>query len=365
MNNHLVQLSMKISRSITIIVLAIIFLNACKKPEDNPVAGILPATVSTLAGSSSAGFTDATGLAASFKNPQGVAVDASGNIYVADAGNNAIRKITAAGLVITMAGTGSAGAIDDTTILALFNNPMALVADDSGNVYVADTGNHLIRKITNKGRVITFAGSGTAGAVNDTGITASFNAPQGIARDTAGNIYVGDTGNHLIRKITSSGIVSTFAGSGIIGSANGTGSIASFYYPAGLSTDVAGNIFVADSWNHLIRKITPGAAVTTLAGSGTAGALNAIGIAASFNFPKSVAADVVGNVYVADGANNLVRKISADGTVATFAGSGNSGSSNGTASSATFNNPYGIAVTAAQILYVGDTGNNLIRKLVD
>jgi len=178
----------------------------------------------------------------------------------------------------------------------LFNDPCGVAVDSSGYVYVADTENSLIRKITSGRTVTTLAGqAGVTGATNATGPNASFNYPAGVAVDSSGNVYVADTDNSLIRKITSAGVVTTLAGG--------------FNYPLGVAVDFSGNVYVADSSNSLIRKITSVGIVTTLAGSGIPGATNGTGTAASFSYPEGVAVDSTGIVYVADNGNNLIRKI--------------------------------------------------------
>jgi sugar lactone lactonase YvrE len=208
------------------------------------------------------GSTNGNGANASFTYPTGIAVGTiSGNeiIYVADNGNNLIRKIVFPGVftsVTTLAGSGLTGFADGTGNAASFNNPTGVAIDTSGNVYVADCYNHLIRKITSGGEVTTLAGSGTWGYSDGIGTAASFHNPYGVAVDASGNIYVADWGNHSIRKITSGGVVTTLAGSGSAGSADGTGTAASFYWPAGVAVDTSGNVYVADSYTNLIRKIT-------------------------------------------------------------------------------------------------------------
>ncbi|HIF27927.1 MAG TPA: hypothetical protein EYQ40_05270, partial [Candidatus Marinimicrobia bacterium] len=240
--------------------------------------------VTTLAGSGSQGSANGTGTAAAFYLPTDVALDGSGNVYVGDQYNHLIRKITSGGVVSTLAGSGSQGSTNGTGTAASFYKPSGVAVDGSGNVYVADKDNHLIRKITSGGVVTTLAGSGSVGSANGTGTAASFNYPSGVAVDGSGNVYVGDWGNHLIRKITSAGVVSTFAGSGSAGSANGTGTAATFNHPYGVAVDGSGNVYVADYLgNHLIRKITSAGVVTTLAGSGSSGSANGTGTAASFN----------------------------------------------------------------------------------
>ena len=213
--------------------------------------------VSTFVGAGSSGNSNGTGTSASFNGTVGLSVDASGNIYVADRENHLIRKITPAGVVSRFAGSGSAGSANGTGTSASFRKPHDIAIDQSGNVYVADHDNHLIRKITSAGVVSTFAGSGSAGSANGTGTSASFNNPRDIDFDASGNIYVCDKTNHLIRKITSAGVVSTYAGSGSTGSTNGTGTSASFNTPAGLVFDADDNLYISDYHNFLIRKILP------------------------------------------------------------------------------------------------------------
>ncbi len=319
--------------------------------------------VTTFAGSGATGSTDATGIAASFNLPYGVCTDASGNVYVADGGNNKIRKITPAGVVSTFAGSGTAGSTDATGIAASFNSPRGVCTDATGNVYVADELNHKIRKITPAGVVSTFAGSGTAGSADATGIAASFYYPCGVCTDATGNVYVADYSNHKIRKITPAGVVSTFAGSGTAGSTDATGIAASFYAPIGVCTDAAGNVYVADANNSKIRKITPAGVVSTFAGSGANGSTDATGIAASFNFPYGVCTDATGNVYVADYSNHKIRKITPAGLVSTFAGSGVVGSTDATGIAASFNLPYGVCTDASGNVYVAEEGNHKIRKI--
>jgi sugar lactone lactonase YvrE len=255
--------------------------------------------VTTFAGSGSYGDTDGTGAAASFRFPHGVAIDAVGNVYVADRNNYKIRKITPMGEVSTLAGSGSLGNADGLGTAASFNYPTGIAIDATGNLYVADSENHKIRKITPAGVVSTLAGSGLPGNTNGTGTSASFKAPLGVTVDAAGNVYVADSQNHKIRKITPAGVVSTFAGSGGAGSTDGAGSVASFNLPAGVAVDASGNVFVADLYNHKIRKITPTGAVSGFAGSGSLGSTDGIGVAASFHYPHGVAVNASGVVYVA------------------------------------------------------------------
>ena len=320
------------------------------------------AMVSTLAGSGNEGSANGVGIAASFFSPYGLAVDNVGNVYVGDSDNHAIRKITAIGVVTTLAGSGNWGSANGIGIAASFAVPRGIALDALGNAYVADSNNNLIRKITSTGLVTTFAGSGHRGNVNGVGAEASFNYPTGVAVDASGNVYVVDSSNFLIRKITTSGVVTTFAGSGNYGSANGIGIAASFGAPDGIAVDSLGNIYVADTGNNLIRKITSTGVVTTLAGSGAIGRENGTGIAVSFLFPNAVAVDVLGNVYVADG-DSLIRKITSTGEVTTLAGHDGIGNANGIGVAASFLNTRGIAVDALGNVFVADYANKLVRKI--
>jgi serine/threonine protein kinase, bacterial len=320
--------------------------------------------VTTLAGQLGGGAINATGTAASFSHPEGVAVDASGNVYVADTSNSEIRKITAGAIVTSFAGTaGSPGSANGTGSAASFDSPVGIAVDASGNVYVADSANDDIREINPSGVVITFAGTGSTGFANGTGTAASFDNPTGVAVDAADNVYVADQNNDAIRKISPAGVVSTLAGSGSTGFANGTGVAATFDNPTGLAVDATGNIYVADQNNFAIRKITPGGVVTTLAGSGISGAVNATGTAASFNHPYDVIVDAQGDVFVADGGNDLIREITSAGVVTTLAGTGTAGSSNATGTFASFSSPWGVAINSSNQIFVADTNNNMIREI--
>lgn len=314
--------------------------------------------VSTLAGSDTAGAANGSGSAAGFSGMFGLTLDAAGNIYVGDALNSQIRKITVDGVVTTYAGgkTGSGAA-------ANFLTPSGLVFDTAGNLYVTDAGNHNVRKITPAGVITTVAGSGTFASRDGNGLFASFKTPAGIVIDGAGNLYVGDAEAHVIRKITPQGDVTTFAGiTDVKGSADGTGQAATFNDPAGLAIDAAGNLYVADALNNKIRKITPAGVVTTFAGSGTAGSTNATGTAASFNTPVNLSIDADGFLYVAEAQGNLIRKISPAGKVSTIAGGGTGGDTADTGAAALFHGPTSVVFDKAKTLYVAD--GTKVRKLV-
>ena len=262
--------------------------------------------VSTFAGSTQ-GFVNGTATTAKFNWPMGIAIDTEGTIFVVDSANYVIRKITSAGVVSTFAGSGIGGFADGIASVAQFNGIDGLAVDTAGNVYVADTNNHRIRKISAAGVVSTLAGS-TQGYANGTGTAARFNNPSGVAVDAAGNVFVTDTFNYRIRKITPTGVVSTLAGSGIAGFANGTGTAAQFNKTYGIAVNDTGSIFVADALNHCVRKITASGVVTTFAGS-VYGYANGNGTAAKFSYPYGITVDAVGSVFISDATNHRIRKI--------------------------------------------------------
>jgi uncharacterized repeat protein (TIGR01451 family) len=327
--------------------------------------------VTTLAGlAGTGGVANGTGSDARFGSLNGIAVDKLGNVYVTDGTYHIVRKITRAGVVTTLAGTpGAVGSADGTGSAARFHIPFGITVDTAGNLYVTDQNNQTIRKITPAGVVTTIAGSaGAVGSADGSGSAARFDYPAGIAVDSVGNLYVADTYNYTIRKITQGGSVSTFAGTpGVSGSANGTGSSAQFIYPYGVA--VSGeNVYVADTWNCTIRKITSAGTVTTVAGMPRVpGAANGTGSAAQFNYPYGLSANNTGTIYVADSNNKEIRKITSAGAVSTLAGSATSdvggvGSSNGSGRAARFNYPNGVAVSGTTV-YVADSTNNMIRKI--
>jgi sugar lactone lactonase YvrE len=312
--------------------------------------------VTTLAGTAGApGSADGTGAAARFNSPSGVAVDRTDNIYVADAGNRTIRKITVNGVVTTRA--SSAGPF-----------PLSSVAIDRGdNIYVADAGNHTIGKVIATGIVMTWAGAASrAGSADGSGTAARFYVPSGVAVDSTGNVYVADSGNCTIRKITPAGVVTTLAGSArSCGTVDGTGAEARFDFPYGLALDGAGNLYVTDIFSCTIRKVTPTGGVTTLAGSADlTGSADGTSGEARFDSPYGMAVDGAGNVYVADVKNHIIRRVTATGVVTTLAGTaGAPGSTDGTGTAARFNNPSGVALDGAGNVYVADRNNHVIRKI--
>jgi sugar lactone lactonase YvrE len=301
------------------------------------------------------------------ENPRGVALDAAGNLYVVDANAGVVYKIPATGKMSVYAGwADSPGSNDGPAAKASFSAPAGVAVDAAGNVYVADTDNNTIRKITPDGIVSTLAGkAGEAGSDDGPGAAARFSTPTSVAVDAAGNVYVADNNNFTVRKITPAGNVTTLAGlAGKTGVTNGTGAVARFANPRGIAVDGAGNVYVADETNNDIRKITSSGNVTTLAGSADhSDSLDGVGAAASFAQPHGVAVDAAGNVYVADTGNNLIRKITPAGVVTTLAGkAGQSGATDGAGGVARFAGPRGLAVDAARNVYVADSDNTAIRK---
>ncbi len=309
-------------------------------------------------------------------------MDNRGNLYAADYLESEIRLMTPVGTnwqVSMFAGQYNIqGSSNGVATNALFNYlTSGIAADNAGNVYVADFDNNLIREITSAQVVTTMAGSLGIGSTDGTGSDARFDEPVGVAMDNAGNIYVADQFNHTIRKITAAGVTSTIAGEpGVPGYAQGAGSDARFFRPAGVAVDNAGNVYVADSENNAIRMVTPADVVSTVAGSTNAGHADGTNETAQFFTPEGVAVDAMTNLYVADAVNCMIRKITRVGTnwvVRTIAGGlttnfigeviPNSGSSNGVGTNALFSSPYGIAVDSATNLYVADFANETIRKI--
>ncbi len=332
-----------------------------------------PYTFTTLAGGAGIqGYVDGAGDSARFTKPAGVAVDGAGNVYVADPTNAVIRKIDGEGVVTTFVGLPRSQQqggvilipVDGTGSAALFLGPEALAIDGSGNLFVID--GDYVRKVTPAGVVTTIAGSPTGVLAPSDGpaADAKFDDPQGIAVDGAGNVYIADTRSGVIRKLSTSGDVNTLAGSyRVFGSADGTAGAASFSSPTGVAVDTSGNVYVSDSGNFEVRKITPGGVVTTLAGSaGNFGSVDGTGGAAQFFALNGIAVDAAGDVFVT-GVDNTIRKITGAGVVTTLAGATNTpGSSNGTGAAALFKGPTGIAVAGNGDMLVVDTGNSTVRK---
>jgi surface protein len=346
----------------TIIINSVLPYITCSLPID------AVGTVSDFVGTN-LGNLDGTGSVASFRKPVGLVADAIGNIYISDNQNHNIRKITPSGVVTTFAGstnapTGISGFVNATGTAARFNYPQGIAIDGFGNLFVADSINNVIRKITPDGEVSTYAGTGALGNTNGSSASATFNYPSGVATDNTGNVYVADAGNNVIRKITTAGIVSNFAGSGSPGITDGIGALASFSCMNQMCADAAENLYLTDGCNYIIRKVTPSGVVSTIAGTGFLGNANGIGTAASFGYIASIAADAAGNIYVADKGNYLIRRITPAGLVSTLAGSGNSTLVNGVAANASFESPYGLTTDPSGNLYVSEVNASRIRKIM-
>lgn len=298
--------------------------------------------------------------------PVAIAVDGSGNLYVADSSTHVIQQVDPSNRVATFAGTsGSTGSVDGPGTTARFNQPGGISSAANATLTVADTANATIRRVSSSGVVTLIAGSPTIRSnLDGAGTAATFSLPIGLAQNSLGTFYIADATNHTIRALNSSNVVSTFAGSaGNSGSTDGTGSAARFNYPTGIAVDAAGNVYVADTTNNLIRKITPAGVVSTLAGVvGVSGWQDGSG--ALLNQPGGLAVDASGNLYVADTANSVIRKITPAGQVSTLAGlSTIGGLKDGTGSGAWFNQPRAVAVDGSGNIYVADAGNAALRKI--
>ena len=405
-------------------VLAAGFLSALPLTAQTDYA--TPYAFSTFAGVASVGRTDGPGLQARFNRPGGLTIDAAGNLYVADTYNHTIRKITPDGIVSTLAGkAGSTGDVDGLAPNARFWFPNSIAADRSGNLFVADSSNNRIRKIATDGSVSTVAGTAKPGAVDGTGSVATFSHPEGLAVDRDGNIFVADTNSSFIRRITPAGVVSTFqtvfatdpsitnpfwntrffypqgiavdlqgnlyiankilggihkmspdgtvtlfAGDprpGVQQYTDGIGTAAHFFGPRGIIVDDAGVVRVVDERAHTIRQILPDRTVTTLAGAASVvGDTDGPAASARFMSPSGIARDASGNVFISESGNNLIRRLSPSGTVTTIAGLSvfeSAGATDGPAANARFFQPSGMVATADGVLYVADRGNHTIRRI--
>ena len=348
---------------------------------DTANAYIREVTISTgdinyIAGDGSIGFSGDGGYATSagLIAPFALTVDSSGNVYFAENGDNRIREINAKTLDIsTAAGNGTPGYSGDgsTASSGQLNSPTGVAVDSAGNLYIADSLNYRIRKVASGGNISTYAGNGTLSYSGDGGAAsqAQLNTPQGVAADAAGNFYIADTLNNVVRKVSPNGTISNYAGKGSAGN-SGDGSAATSAQlngPQGLAVDASGNLFIADTLNAKVRKVSTSGVITTVAGSGTAGygGDGSAAASAQLNLPIGVAVDSSGNLYIADFGNSRVRKVSASGAITTVAGSGSFGYSGdgGPAAKAQLNGPQGVAVDTAGNLYIADTENNLIREV--
>ncbi|HSB13927.1 MAG TPA: hypothetical protein VLE22_05675 [Bryobacteraceae bacterium] len=337
------------------------------------VAGNSRAGYSGDGGPATSAQLDSTSKGFDWPVPAGVAVDASGNLYIADSSNHRVRKVSAAGIISTVAGDGSPGYSGDNgpAISAQLGVPSGVAVDAGGNLYIGDTGNYRIRKVSAAGIISTVAGDGSPGYSGDNGpaISAQISRPYGVAVDAGGNLYIADADNNRIRKISVAGIITTVAGNGSAGySGDGGPAIsAQLDYPWGVALDASGNLYIADLRNSRIRKVSVARVITTVAGNGSAGYSGDGGPAVNAQFFNlyAVAVDASGNLHIADTGNSRIRKVSAAGIVTTTAGNGSLSYSGdgGPAASAQLSQPRGVAVDAGGNLYIADTDNFRVRKV--
>jgi trimeric autotransporter adhesin len=332
-------------------------------------------SISLTAGAGSNGFSGDGGpaTAAQFDHPSGVAVDSAGNLFIADPGNNRIRKVTTAGIVSTVAGGGtgeSANSDGGLATAAMLRNPSGVAVDSAGNLFIADYRNHRVRKVTTAGIISTAAGDGTEGHSGDGGMAtaAQLGLPTSVTVDSAGNLYITELNSHRIRKITAAGIINTVAGGGTGNLGDGGPATAAYLSdPTGVAIDSAGNLYIAESNTNRIRKVTAAGIISTAAGKVIAGFSGDGGAAAAAQLdrPSGVAVDPAGNLYIVDSGNNRIRKVTTAGIISTVAGSGISGFSGdgGQAAAAPLRNPSGVAVDSGGNLYIADEGNNRICKV--
>ncbi len=332
-------------------------------------------TITTVAGNGTSGFSGdgSTATSAMLAGSFGVALDSSGNLYIADQFNNRVRKVTPDGTISTFAGKGTAAYSGDkgSATSAELNNPQGVAVDSSGNVYIADTANHVVRKVTG-GTITTVAGINIPGYGGDgAGATGALLAnPTALAIDSSGNLYIADTSNNVIRKVTSSGGISTVAGVGRASSGGdgGPANQAGLNNPEGVAVDAAGNIYIADTLNRRIRKVTAAdGTIKTIAGTGILGFSGdgAAATLAAISNPDGVAVDGAGNVFIADSFNNRIRLVLANGNITTVAGTRTAGYSGdgGVATNAQLRTPSSLALSSKGNIYVGDNQNNAVRLL--
>ena len=333
------------------------------------IAFAAPGDISTIAGTGTAGFSG-DGLAATsakLHSPAGVAVDAAGNVFIADAANHRVRRVDAtSGLISTIAGTGTAGIFGNgvAATSAQLNGPEGVAVDAVGNVFIADTENHQVRRVdTTTGLISTIAGTGTSGYNGDGGIATSAKlfSPIGVAVDAAGNVFIGDANNYRVRRVdATSGLISTIAGTGVFGYSGdgGAATSAQLSFPEGVAVDGGGNVFIADWYNQRVRRVdATSGLISTIAGTGAFGYSGdgGAGTSAQLNSPAGVAVDAAGNVFIADSGNSRVRRVDATtGLISTIAGTG---------ASAQLNGPIGVAVDAAGNVFIADSGNHRVRRV--
>jgi sugar lactone lactonase YvrE len=347
-------------------IVSVLFLAAAVSPV---------AIIDTVAGNGTSALSGEHGTAAgaSLFEPFGVAVDRAGNLYIADTSNHRIRKLSTTGVVTTVVGNGIGGFSGDggAATIATLNTPIGLAVDNAGDLYIADAFNNRVRKVNSARVITTVAGDGDARFSGDhaAATSASLSAPFGVAVDKAGNLYIADTSNHRIRRVDTSGMIATVAGNGREGffGDGGEATQASLNFPTGVAVDRAGNLFITDQSNHRIRKVNTVGVITTVAGNGRESFSGDGGGAtqASLNLPTGMAVDAAGNLFIADTSNHRIRKVSTAGVITTVVGNGIGGFSGdgGAPTKASLYLPGGVAVDLTGNLYVADSFNNRIRKV--
>jgi hypothetical protein len=331
--------------------------------------------ISVTAGNGTAGYGGDNGYApsATLNLPQGMAVDSLGNLYIADTANHRIRKVNTSNNISTVAGTGTAGYDGDggAATSALLNGPTSIAVNAAGDLFIADTQNHRIRRVDHAtGVITTVAGTGTAGydGDDDLATAAELNAPQGVAVDTSDTVYIADSANHCVRKVTA-GVITTVAGTGTAGYGgdNGPATSAALNNPSGLALDAAGNLYICDTNNNRVRKRDAATGtITTMAGNGTAAFAgdNGLATAAALKAPTGVVVDSAGNLFISDSGNNRVRRVNTAGVIITSAGTGVASYTDGNslATGAALNSPAALAAYNGYV-YVADKSNSRVRRL--
>ena len=332
--------------------------------------------INTVAGDGTSGYfgDSGTATAAEMSYPSGVAVDASGNLFIADAGNNVIRKVGTNRSIMTVAGNGTNGFSGDggSTTAAELSNPQGVAVDTAGNLFIADSGNQRIRKVGINGTITTVAGNGTNGYSGDSSAAtnAELLSPYGVAVDASGNLFIADSGNSVIRKVGTNGVITTVAGNGGYGYSGdgGAATNATLSGSVGVAVDASGNLYIADNGNNVIRKVDSNGNITTVAGDGLSGYAGDGGLATSARLasPSGVAVDASGDLFIADFYNSVIRKVNDSGAITTVAGTGSYGylGDGGAATSAALSYPVGVALDASGDLFIADSGNNAIREVI-
>ena len=331
--------------------------------------------IATIAGNGDPAFTGDGGSAttAALNHPWGLAIDSTGAIYISDTDNRRIRRVSPGGIISTIAGDGVSGGSGDggSALNASLSDVAGVAIDAAGNVYFGDASNRRVRKVTPSGIISTVAGNGTEGFSGDGGAAtdATLNRPTFVAVDSAGRFYIADSSNRRIRRVAADGTITTIAGNGLAGFSGdgGPATLASLASPLGIALDKAGNLYIADADNHRIRRIDLRGVITTVAGNGVEGFAGDQGPAtrASLNYPEDVAIDGSGNLFIADSGNNRIRKIDSSGVISTIAGTIDNGFSGdgGPSLEAVLNFPWGLTTDAAGSVYIADRVNNRIRKI--